>query len=230
MALRAVVALLAGSLVAQAFAPLIPPTARTELSPTAEAGEPVAAAVASVAPVGASLGDERVTPSPAVASGSEASDVGMPEEVQAAYVRLAAGAAGVRPTNFTGRLEYWPVTGRISSPFGPRWGGFHNGIDVAAPLYTPVRAAAAGQVVTVGKPTLVYGDTATIVVIAHDRGFSTLYAHLNDERPPTVRIGERVAAGQIIAYIGSTGWSTGPHVHFMTIVDGRATDPRRYLP
>ena len=74
------------------------------------------------------------------------------------------------------------------------------------------------------------GDTATVIIIAHGSGFATLYAHLNDERPPIVRVGERVTAGQTIAYTGSTGWSTGPHVHFMTIVSGRAVDPRQYLP
>jgi len=146
-------------------------------------------------------------------------------------VQLAAHlASGSGLTTFTGPLPNWPVTGRISSPFGPRWGGFHNGLDIAAPMYTPVLAAAAGQVVSVGKPTLVYGDTATVIVIAHGSGFATLYAHLNDERPPIVRVGERVTAGQTIAYTGSTGWSTGPHVHFMNIVSGRAVDPRQYLP
>lgn len=227
MVMRTLVAVLACSLLAIACAPVTPPAARTASSARPDS---IATALASATPERAPLGDGRDAATPAAGSGDEASDIGMPEELQAAYVRLAAGAAGVQRTNFTGRLEHWPVTGRVSSPFGPRWGGFHNGLDIAAPMYTPVRAVATGQVVTVGKPTLVYGDTATIVVIAHDRGFATLYAHLNDERPPIVRIGEQVAAGQVIAYIGSTGWSTGPHVHFMTIVDGRATDPRQYLP
>jgi len=93
-----------------------------------------------------------------------------------------------------------------------------------------VRAAARGQVVVAGKPFLAFGDTATIVIIAHGKGFATLYAHLNDERPPIVKVGEMVNAGQQIAFNGTTGWSTGPHVHFTTIVNARAVDPIPNLP
>src|SRR5438094_598865 len=133
---------------------------------------------------------------------------------------------------FTGaKLPLWPLTGPITSGFGARWGGFHNGLDIAAPMYTPIRAAAAGQVVTVGKPYLAYGDTATVVIIAHGYNFSTLYGHLDDRvKVPVVRVGQMVGAGQVIAYVGMTGWTTGPHLHFMTIVNGRAVDPRPYLP
>ena len=119
----------------------------------------------------------------------------------------------------------------ITSPFGSRWGGFHNGIDIARPMYTPISAASSGQVVTVGKPYLAYGDTATVVIIAHGYNFSTLYGHLDDSvKPPPVRVGQMVNAGQIIGYVGMTGWTTGPHLHFMTIVNGRAVDPMPYLP
>lgn len=151
---------------------------------------------------------------------------------EAAYAQLAiSSTASSRLGPVAARLANWPMNGgRVSSPFGPRWGGFHNGVDVAAALYTPILAAARGQVVIAGKPSLAYGDTATIVVIAHGDGFATLYAHLNDERPPVVRAGEMVNAGQVIAYNGSTGWSTGPHVHFTTIVSMRAVDPMAYLP
>ena len=98
-------------------------------------------------------------------------------------------------------------------------------------MYTPIRAAAAGQVVTVGKPYLAYGDTATVVIIAHGNNFSTLYGHLDDRvHPPIVQVGQYVNAGQVIAYEGMTGWTTGPHLHFMTIVNGRAVDPLPYLP
>lgn len=154
------------------------------------------------------------------------------QEAEALYERLAAEAAARSGLGaFNGRLAIWPLTGPITSGFGPRWGGFHNGIDIAAPMYTPIRAAAAGQVVTVGKPYLAYGDTATVVIIAHGQNFSTLYGHLDDgPRPPIVRVGQFVNAGQIIAYVGMTGWTTGPHLHFMTIVNGRAVDPMPYLP
>ena len=155
------------------------------------------------------------------------------EEAEALYAQLAAEQAarsGLAAFNGS-KLPLWPLSGPITSGFGPRWGGFHNGLDIAAPMYTPIRSAAAGQVVTVGKPYLAYGDTATVVIIAHGYNFSTLYGHLDDSvKVPTVRVGQMVAAGQIIAYVGMTGWTTGPHLHFMTIVNGRAVDPRPYLP
>ena len=150
---------------------------------------------------------------------------------EAAYAQLAVSTvAGSQLGPFTQKLANWPLTGRVSSPFGPRWGGFHNGVDVAAPIYTPVRAAARGQVVVAGKPFLAYGDTASIVIIAHGNSFATLYAHLNDERPVVAKVGEMVEAGQVIAFNGSTGWSTGPHVHFTTILNARAVDPTQFLP
>lgn len=154
------------------------------------------------------------------------------EQTEAAYADLAARlAAGSGLAVFTGRMVVWPVTGPITSSFGPRWGGFHNGVDVAAPMYTPIRAGAAGRVVTVGKPYLAWGDTATVVIIAHGSNFSTLYGHMDDgARSPIVKVGQFVTAGQVIGYVGMTGWTTGPHVHFMTIVNGRAVDPMPYMP
>jgi murein DD-endopeptidase MepM/ murein hydrolase activator NlpD len=154
------------------------------------------------------------------------------DEADAMYELLAAQAAGKSGLGtFNGqKLAVWPMSGPITSPFGPRWGGFHNGIDIAAPRYVPVRAAASGKVVTVGRPYLAYGDTAVVVIIAHGSNMSTLYGHLDDTKWPIVQVGQTVAAGQIIGYNGSTGWSTGPHVHFMTILDGRAVNPMIYLP
>ncbi len=155
------------------------------------------------------------------------------EQAEAQYAALAAQLAarsGLGTFNGT-KLPLWPLSGAITSGFGPRWGGFHNGLDIAAPMYSPIRAAAAGRVVTVGKPYLAYGDTATVVIIAHGSNFSTLYGHLDDsQRPPIVSVGQYVQAGQVIAFEGMTGWTTGPHLHFMTIVNGRAVDPLPYLP
>ncbi len=168
------------------------------------------------------------------------------QEAQAAYEQLAAElAAKSGLAVYTGRLIYWPVNGVITQGFGPTsfWGEpaawfqgvwyphFHNGLDIAAPMYTPIRAPAAGRVVTVGKPYVAWGDTAEIVIIAHGGNFSTLYGHLDDSaKPPPVQVGQMVRAGQIIGYVGMTGWTTGPHLHFMTIVDGHAADPLSYLP
>jgi murein DD-endopeptidase MepM/ murein hydrolase activator NlpD len=154
------------------------------------------------------------------------------DEAEAQYESLAAqaaGGSGLAAFNGT-TLTMWPLRGPITSGFGARWGGFHNGIDIAAPKYTPIRAAAAGKVVTVGRPYLAYGDTAVVVIIAHGFNFSTLYGHLDDLHWPIVTVGQTVSAGQIIGYVGMTGWTTGPHLHFMTIVNGRAVNPIGYLP
>ena len=154
------------------------------------------------------------------------------DQAEAQYEYLAATAAGGSGLGvFNGsQLAMWPLRGPITSGFGPRWGGFHNGIDIAAPKYTPIRAASSGKVVTVGRPYLAYGDTAVVVIIAHGFNFSTLYGHLDDLHWPIVSVGQTVSAGQIIAYVGMTGWTTGPHLHFMTILNGRAVNPMGYLP
>lgn len=152
-------------------------------------------------------------------------------EAQLQYERLAAGLQGGGKPWSGGTLDTWPMSGTITSFFGMRWGTLHTGLDIAAPFYRPIVAAAAGTVQVVGKPYLAYGDSATVVIIQHAGNFSTLYGHLDDRAwPPIVRPGQYVQAGQVIGYNGSTGFSTGPHVHFMTIVDGKAVDPLRYLP
>jgi len=154
------------------------------------------------------------------------------EDAERQYAQLAAQLAAKSGLGaFNGaKLAMWPLSGPITSGYGPRWGGFHNGLDIAAPKFTPLRAASSGQVVTVGRPYMAYGDTAVVVIIAHGYNFSTLYGHLDDSRWPPIRVGQFVAAGTVIGYIGMTGWTTGPHVHFMTIVNGQAVNPRPYLP
>ncbi len=155
------------------------------------------------------------------------------QDAEAQYTQLAALAAARSGLGVYagGKVQTWPLRGALASPFGARWGGFHNGLDIAAPIYSPIVAASAGRVTTVGKPYLASGDTATVVIIAHGNNFSTLYGHLDDRvHPPIVQAGQYVAAGQVIAYEGMTGWTTGPHLHFMTILNGRAVDPLPYLP
>lgn len=130
----------------------------------------------------------------------------------------------------------WPSEGSISSPFGWRSnvfgsGGksYHNGIDLAAPMCAPVKAMADGVVVIVGKP---FGDGAEVVMLAHTKDVATLYAHLTDRNPcpPPVREGQAVKRGDVIGFIGSTGQSTGPHLHFMVSVSGKFVDPAPFLP
>jgi len=151
------------------------------------------------------------------------------ERAENAYPESAAKLAAASGLGLygTARLARNPVPGSvISSPFGPRDGGFHNGVDLAAPLYTPVLAAADGVVVTVGHPYLGSGDTAEIVIIAHGRDFTTLYGHLDDlVKLPPVTLGQTVKAGDVIGYVGMSGRTTGPHLHFMAIMNGRPLDP-----
>jgi Meckel syndrome type 1 protein len=115
-----------------------------------------------------------------------------------------------------------PVRGTVTSNFGPRGGRNHDGIDIAAPTGTPVRAAACGTVSLAGQQSG-YGN---IVCITHTSQFSTCYAHLSRFG---VTSGASVQQGQVIGYVGCTGSCTGPHLHFETRVNGQAQDPRTYL-
>ena len=115
-----------------------------------------------------------------------------------------------------------PVKGTVTSNYGPRWGRNHNGIDIAAPSGTAVRAAACGTVSLAGSQSG-YGN---MVCITHNSRFTTCYAHLSRLG---VNGGAQVRQGQVIGYVGCTGNCTGPHVHFETRVNGQAQDPRAYL-
>jgi Meckel syndrome type 1 protein len=115
-----------------------------------------------------------------------------------------------------------PVKGTTTSPFGPRWGRNHDGVDIAAPTGTAIRAAACGSVTVAG----VQSGYGNIVCITHSSTFSTCYAHMSRF---AVSEGARVSAGQVIGYVGCTGSCTGPHLHFETRVNGEAQDPAPYL-
>ena len=112
----------------------------------------------------------------------------------------------------------WPVQGWISSHYGMRDGAMHEGIDIAADQGQPVRAVKDGRVVFVG-PRGTYGET---VIIDHGNGLRTLYAH---NSRLLVSEGQRVLAGQSIARVGSTGRSTGPHLHLEVLLNGVPFDP-----
>ena len=131
-----------------------------------------------------------------------------------------------------------PVPGsRISQDFGPtsfkgerpatvdgvRYAHYHDGVDYAAPLGTPVRAIAAGTVVGAGR----VADGAVIVRIRHGDGSESLYGHLDADLP--VRVGDRVEAGDRVGKIGMTGHTTGPHLHLELSVHGRTVDPQRWI-
>jgi murein DD-endopeptidase MepM/ murein hydrolase activator NlpD len=117
----------------------------------------------------------------------------------------------------------WPVSGPITSPFGPRWGGFHPGIDIGVPSGTPIHAAAAGTVIWCGWESG-YGN---LVVIDHHNGIATAYAH---QSQIAASCNENVSQGQVIGYVGCTGFCTGPHLHFEVRVNGSPVDPLGYLP
>lgn len=117
----------------------------------------------------------------------------------------------------------WPVDGVVSSGFGLRGGRSHYGIDIAAPHGTSIRAVAEGRVV--------YSDWAgtygQLVKVDHGHGVETRYAHASRL---LVQAGDKVSAGQVIARVGSTGRSTGPHLHFEVRVNGEAINPMDRLP
>jgi murein DD-endopeptidase MepM/ murein hydrolase activator NlpD len=119
----------------------------------------------------------------------------------------------------------WPSKGTVTSGYGWRWGRMHKGIDIAGPIGTPVIAAASGEVVSAGWNSGGYGN---LVKVRHPDGSLTLYAHNNRI---VVRQGQKVEQGQQIAEMGSTGYSTGPHLHFEIHPRGKgAVNPMAYLP
>jgi len=155
-------------------------------------------------------------------SGSGAVATADPAEA-AALLRLPGFAGAAAP----GALRL-PVQARVSSEFGTRSHPIsgerhqHTGIDFAAPAGSPVRAAQAGTVTFAGER----GGYGNLVIIRHPDGAETYYAH---QRDLSVRTGQAVEAGQAIGTVGSTGRSTGPHLHFELRRGGRPTDPRAAL-
>lgn len=141
----------------------------------------------------------------------------------AAQLRSSGSSSGV-----AGACEFRPVPGPIVSGFGQRTNpigggtGFHAGIDIAAPSGTPIRACRAGRVVIAGWQ----GGYGNTVVIDHGGGMATLYAH---QSRIGVSVGEQVLAGEVIGYVGSTGNSTGPHLHFEVRISGNPVNPMPYL-
>ncbi len=128
------------------------------------------------------------------------------------------------------RSYVYPVMGpRVSSDFGKRIHPVkrsvrhHAGIDLAAPHGSPVRAIADGIVIFADP----YSGYGRLVVIQHQQGLTSHYGHLQEIK---ARPGQYVKAGQFIATVGSTGISTGPHLHFEVRVNGKAQDPENYLP
>ncbi len=131
----------------------------------------------------------------------------------------------VPPTRIkTDALFVWPILGPINSPYGPRWGRFHAGIDIGSPQYQEVVAAADGEVLYASETK---GPLGQAVVLQHANGIRTVYAHLSIIATAD---GETVRQGQPIGGVGSTGRATGPHLHFEVRDNGRPVEPVAYLP
>ena len=116
----------------------------------------------------------------------------------------------------------WPSKGTISSPYGKRGRGFHTGIDIANKRGTTVSAAAGGKVTSAGWS----GGYGYCIIVDHGNGMKTRYAHLSKI---LVSVGDSVSRGEKIGEVGSTGNSTGPHLHFEVIVNGSTKNPINYL-
>jgi len=170
----------------------------------------------------------------AIAAGEKAEEA-LQEEID----RLVQAQGGNIPSQYNGTLD-WPMRGSVTQEYGctgfswePPKGScahFHSGIDIAAPMYTPIRAAGPGVVLFAGPNPYDPKPKAWIVVIAHSQNLVTWYAHVdNNKHPPRVRAGDYVVGGQIIAYNGMTGRTTGPHLHWMVEFNDKFVNPRLFL-
>jgi murein DD-endopeptidase MepM/ murein hydrolase activator NlpD len=197
------------------------------LSAPLVADPPVVAAVAAV--VGP------VTPEPVVADAAslvKAADLQRAaadaaaraaEQAKAAEATRAAEVArkATPVASVGGAVEM--IIGRVTSGFGARWGSSHQGLDIAAPIGTPIRVPLAGTVISSG-PASGFG---LWVRVKHADGTITVYGHINRS---LVRVGQKVAAGQEIAEVGNRGQSTGPHLHIEVITPGGTKiNPRPWL-
>lgn len=153
--------------------------------------------------------------------------LGRARELESRMASLTRATVAYRE-NLSRTPAGWPARGRVTSRFGYRRhpiskvDAHHDGIDIAMPEGTPVRATAKGIVEFAGWQSG-YGY---VVIISHGNGYQTVYGH---NSRLVVKPGQHVSEGQVIAYSGSTGTSTGPHLHYEVRKDGRAIDPAPYL-
>jgi lipoprotein NlpD len=197
---------------APADVPLPADLARAFDHPTAAVARPPSAPVAA--------------PPLAEQSAAISASIGPMPGAEAPKASLTAGRASVAPRGSiasapAGVLQ-WPLRGVLYARFGKKGREPHDGIDLAAPAGTPVRTAGEGMVLFAG-PQSGYG---LIVVVGHEKGLVTVYAHSRDLR---VRTGQTVRPGQVIATVGESGKTSGPHLHFEVRVEGEPVDPLRFL-
>ncbi len=146
-------------------------------------------------------------------------------EARAAARSAGSSAAGAASPDRTvgGGGCIWPASGTVTSEFGSRWGRLHAGIDIAAPTGTPIFAAQGGTVIFSG----VQSGYGNVVIVSHGGGLTTLYGH---QSRVAASNGQSISQGDNIGYVGNTGRSTGPHLHFETRYGGSPRNPRGCLP
>lgn len=145
-----------------------------------------------------------------------------------AFLRSSGSSSSGGAVRGQGGYFVWPVSGQITSPYGwrthPVYGGrsFHTGIDIGVGHGTPIDAARSGRVVDAGY----MGAYGLAAIIDHGEGMATLYAHMSSIR---VSVGQQVRTGDVVGLVGSTGYSTGPHLHFEVRVNGSHQNPMNWL-
>jgi murein DD-endopeptidase MepM/ murein hydrolase activator NlpD len=144
--------------------------------------------------------------------------------IQATVAEASSSSSGSVPSTGSGSM-IWPIDGTLTSPFGPRWGRVHEGLDISAPGGTPIKAAASGTVILM-QSEAESGGYGLFTCVDHGGGLSTCYAH---QSAFGTSVGAEVIQGDVIGYVGNTGNSFGDHLHFETRVDGVAQDPLGYL-
>ena len=149
----------------------------------------------------------------------QASSAALTARIQAAQAQHSSSGPSSTPSS-AGLI--WPASGPVTSPFGFRWGRMHEGIDIGATYGSAIHAAASGTVIYCGWESG-YGN---LTVIDHGGNLATAYGH---QSSIAVTCGQQVSQGQVIGYVGSTGHSTGPHLHFEVRINGAPVDPMGYL-
>ncbi len=200
--------------------PLVAPLARPEVLLEPEADDPAAEAVpeapaADLPPLAVPLPppNSEATPLPLVAA--------LPPPPPTPDVSIEPPPPEVPPIS---EGFVWPVDGVITSGYGWRWGRIHAGVDIPGPIGSPIVAVQSGTVIFAGWHDGGYG---LMVEVRHDDRMVTRYAHGNEI---FVSVGQAVNQGHTIMARGSTGWSTGPHLHLEVLINGEAVDPVTFLP
>jgi murein DD-endopeptidase MepM/ murein hydrolase activator NlpD len=150
-------------------------------------------------------------------------DIGDLQDEIAAQLQSSTGAVPAGPIPGESSSGFiWPVNGPVVSPFGMRWGRMHEGVDIAVPAGTPIRASASGRVALAAYT----GGYGNYTCVDHGGGLATCYAHQSSY---AVGSGQSVRQGQVIGSVGCTGSCFGDHLHYEVRVNGAAVDPMGYL-